>query len=127
MRLHYGPPAIWRQPGNLLGRGQRAFERGHFDEAQSLWEAEALVASGDTRTAGQGLAMIAAGMIELEEQRPRSAARLLVQGRRLLRGVHAELEGVDVGAVCAAADVLVTALRRGDPASARRLVFSSAT
>jgi len=125
MRLHYGTPAIWRHPGNLLGRGQLAFERGRFDEAQSLWEAEALVASGDIRTASQGLATIAAGMIELDEQRPRRAARLLNQGRRMLRCVRVELDGVDVAAVCAAADVLVTALRRGDPASTRGLVLSS--
>jgi hypothetical protein len=105
MRALHGLPAIWRQPGNLLGRGQRAFERARFDEAQTLWETEALLASGETRDAILGLASIAAGMIALEEQRPRAAARLLARGRRALRGRH--LEGVDVAAICAAADVFI--------------------
>jgi len=83
-------------------------------EAQAFWEAEALDASGETRTAIHGLATIAAGMIELEEHRPRSAARLLAQGRRMLAAGRVRLDGADAGAVRAAADVVVTALRDGD-------------
>lgn len=118
MRLHPGPPAVWRQKTNLLAQGQRAFETGRFDEAQTWWEAEALGASGEIRATIEGLVTVAAGMLELEEQRPRTAERLLARGRRLLAAGRQRLEGADVGAVRAAADVVVTALRRGDPTSA---------
>lgn len=122
MRLHPGPPAAWKQAADLLARGQRAFAAGHFYEAQSYWEAEALVHSGDRRAAIQGLATIAAGMLALDEQRHRTAERLLARGRWMLTSAPAFMGGADVGAVRAAADVVVTALRRGDPASARGLV-----
>lgn len=111
MRTHPGPPAVWRETNQLLLRGQRAFERGRYDEAQLAWEAEALAASGEARAAIRGLATIAAGMLELEEQRPRRAARLLVLGRRALSGARVRLAGVDAAAVRAAADVVITALR----------------
>jgi hypothetical protein len=122
MRLHPGPPAIWRQAADLLARGQRAFAEGRFYEAQSLWEAEALVHSGATRQTIQGLATVAAGLLALDEQRVRQAERMLARGRAMLAAAPEVLGGADVGAVRAAADVVVTALRRGDPASARGLV-----
>ena len=123
MRLHPGPPAVWKEAADLVGRGQRAFAGGRFYEAQSLWEAEALVATGDRRTWLQGLATIASGMLALDEQRVHSAERLLARGRWMLASSPELLGGADVGAVRAAADVVVTALRRGDPASARGLVM----
>jgi predicted metal-dependent hydrolase len=122
MRLHPGPPAAWNLTADLLARGQRAFAAGRFYEAQSLWEAEALVYSGEKRAAIQGLATIAAGMLALDEQRARVAERLLTRGRAMLAAAPEVLGGADVGAVRAAADVVVTALRRGDPASARGMV-----
>src|SRR5688572_13566370 len=118
----YGPPAEWKQAADLLARGQRAFAAGRFYEAQSMWEAEALVHSGPTRLTIQGLATIAAGMLALDEQRFRPAERLLARGRAMLAASPEVLGAADVGAVRAAADVMVTALRRGDPASARGVV-----
>jgi hypothetical protein len=122
MRLHPGPPAAWKQVADLLARGQRAFADGRFYEAQSFWEAEALVHSGERRTVIQGLATIASGMLALDEGRHRTAERLLARGRWMIGSAPDSLGGADVGAVRAAADVVVTALRRGDPASARGLV-----
>jgi hypothetical protein len=117
MRLHPGPPPSWSEAVDLLTRGQRAFAGRRFYEAQSLWEAEALVASGETRTWLQGLATVAGGMLALDEQRIRSAERMLSRGRVMLGSAPEMLGGARVGAVRAAADVVLTALRRGDPTS----------
>lgn len=118
MRLHPGPPPSWSEAIDLLSRGQRAFAGRRFYEAQSLWEAEALVGSGDTRTWLQGLATIAGGMLALDEQRVRTAERMLARGRTMLASAPDMLGGANVGAARAAADVVLTALRRGDPTSA---------
>lgn len=122
MRLHPGPPAVWFESADLVARGQRAFHGGRFYEAQSLWEAEALVATGERRTWLQGLATIASGMVALDEQRVGSAERILGRGRWMLATAPELLGAADVGAIRAAADVVLTALRRGDPATARGLV-----
>jgi hypothetical protein len=124
MRLHPGPPASWKEAVDLLSRGQRAFAGRRFYEAQSLWEAEALVASGETRTWLQGLATIAGGMLALDEQRIRTAERMLARGRTMLVSAPEKLGGASVGAVRAAADVVVAALRRGDPTSALAVVVA---
>jgi hypothetical protein len=119
VRLHPGPPLIWRQPADLLARGQQAFAGRRFYEAQSLWEAEALGATAPTRDWIQGLATIAAGMLALDEQRVGSAQRLLSRGRWLLASAPETVGNADAGAVRAAADVMLLALRRGDSADTR--------
>jgi hypothetical protein len=124
MRLHPGPPASWTEAVDLLTRGQRAFEGRRFYEAQSLWEAEALVTSGEKRTWLQGLATIAGGLLALDEQRLRTAERMLARGRSMLSGAPEMIGGANAGAVRAAADVVVMALRRGDPTSALAVVVS---
>jgi hypothetical protein len=118
VRLHPGPPLEWRQPADLLGRGAEAFTARRFYEAQSLWEAEALGTQAPTRGFIQGLATIAAGMLALDERRVGTAERLLARGRWLLAAAPAHVGTTDVGAVRAAADVVLAALRGGDPADA---------
>jgi hypothetical protein len=124
MRLHPGPPASWKEAVDLLSRGQRAFAGRRFYEAQSLWEAEALVAAGEMKMWIQGLATIASGMLALDEQRIRSAERLLARGRVMLSAAPETIGAANVGAVKAAADVVIMALRRGDPTSALSVVVS---
>ncbi len=123
MRLHPGPPLVWRQPADLLARGQEAFAGRRFYEAQSLWEAEALGTSPPTRGFIQGLATIAAGMLALDEQRVGSAERLLARGRWLLATAPDRVGSADAGAVRATADVVLAALRGGDPADARTVAL----
>jgi hypothetical protein len=116
---------VWRQSDDLLARGLIAFSKGLFFEAQALWEAEALAASMQTRPQIQALATIAAGMLALDEQRLTTAERLLSRGAAALAFAPNQLGGVDISAVRAAADVMVTAVRRGDPADARGVVASA--
>jgi hypothetical protein len=125
MRLHPGPPASWHNPADLLLRGQRAFEGRRFYEAQSLWEAEGLVATGDRRGWIRGLSTVAAGLLALDEQRIGSSERLLARGRFMLATAPDALGNVDVNVVRSAADVVLNALRRGDPTSARSVVLSA--
>lgn len=110
---------MWREPADLLARGQIAFAGRRFYEAQSLWEAEALGSSGTTRGWIQGLATVAAGMLALDEQRVGTAERLLSRGRWLLASAPASVGNADAAAIRAAADVVITALRRGEAADGR--------
>jgi hypothetical protein len=98
-----------------VARGQQAFAGRRFYEAQSLWEAEALGLSGATRGFLQGLATVAAGMLAVDEQRFGTAERLLTRGRWMLAHAPDTLGSADVAAVRAAAEVVLGALRRGDP------------
>jgi hypothetical protein len=125
VRLPPGPPLVWRHP-DLLGDGQAAFWEGRFALARDYWEAEALIASGAERRTILGLALVAAGFLASDEGKSSRADRLLSKGlRRLVKG-PAELGSVRVALIRSAADLLDSALRRGQPASARGLVLQPA-
>jgi hypothetical protein len=122
VRLPPGPPLVWRHP-DLLGDGQTAFWEGRFALARDYWEAEALIASGSERRTILGLALVAAGFLASDEGKSSRADRLLSKGlRRLVKG-PARLGSVRVDLIRSAADLLDSALRRGQPASARGLVL----
>lgn len=67
----------------------------------------------------QGLARIADGFQRWDENALARAERQLLRGLHLVHDAPAEVHGVNVEAVRDAADRLVTAVRRGDPADAR--------
>lgn len=116
MRPRYAVEA-WEEPVDLLARGQRAFAGHRFYEAQILWEAESLAATGERRGWIQGFAAIAGGMVALGERRQRSAARLLARGCWLLASAPSEVGDLDVAPIRATAEDVMEALRRGgDPA-----------
>jgi predicted metal-dependent hydrolase len=122
VRLPPGPPLVWRRP-DLLGDGQTAFWDGRFALARDYWEAEALITRGAERRCIQGLAKVAAGFLASDEGKSRIAERLLSKGLRRLEGAPRDMGGVRLNLIRAAADLLDSALRRGQPASARGLVF----
>jgi hypothetical protein len=105
-----------------MGDGLAAFRRGRFYQARELWEAEGLVARGDDRTWIKGLAEIAAGFLRCDESSLSSAQRLLFKGLHHLQGAPDSLHGVDTPSVRTAAEFLLDALRRGEPANPRFLV-----
>ena len=72
-----------------------------------------------TRNWVQGLATIASGMLALDEHRIGTAERLLARGRWLCATAPETVGNADVGAVRAAADVMLQTLRRGDAADTR--------
>jgi hypothetical protein len=79
-----------------------------------VWLAESLATGGETRGWIEGLAMIAEGMLALEERRVRSAERLLTRGRWMLSAAPDRLGEIDLVAARAAADEVVAALCLGD-------------
>jgi hypothetical protein len=121
VRLPPGPPLVWKRP-DLLGDGQRAFRQGRFYEARERWEAEGLVARGAERTWIQGLAEVAGGFLRCDEGALFTTERLLRRGLHHLVGAPSDLSGVDVGAVRDAAELLLTALRSGQPTDPRALI-----
>lgn len=121
MRLPPGPPLVWRRP-DLLGDGQSAFWQGRFAFARDYWEAEALMARGAERDCIRGLAEVAGGFLASDEGKSRRAERLLARALRHLAQAPAELDAVQVRLIRSAADLLYSALRRGQPANARGLV-----
>ena len=125
MRLPPGPPLVWRRP-DLLGAGQTAFWQGRFALARDYWEAEALMARGAERDCIRGLAEVAAGFLASDEGKSSMAERLLSRALRHLAHAPAELDEVHVRIIRGAADLLHSALRRGQPADARGLVAQPA-
>ena len=121
MRLPPGPPLVWRRP-DLLGDGQAAFRQGRFYQARSLWEAEGLVARGAERSWLQGLVEIAGGFERGAESALGPAERLLWKGLHHLAGAPDALGSVDVVGIRTAAELLLSALRAGQPADPRSLV-----
>ena len=117
---------IWRRP-DLLGDGQVAFWHGRFVQARDLWEAEGLVARGAERDWIQGLAEIAAGFLACDEGKGWLGERFLRKGMRHLASAPDTFGSVDVAQVRGAADLLASALRRGQPADPRALVQHAPT
>ncbi len=105
-----------------MGDGLAAFRRGRFYQARELWEAEGLVARAPERTWMKGLAEVAAGFLRCDENSFSIAERLLFKGLHHLAGAPDSVGGMDVRPVRAAAEVLLDALRRGQPANPRSLV-----
>ncbi len=122
MRLPPGPPLVWRHP-DLLGDGQDAFRRGRFAQARDFWEAEGLVARGAEREWITGLAEIAAGFLTSDEGKGWLGERLLRNGLRRLASAPERFVAVDVAMLRTAAELLESALRKGQPADPRAMVL----
>jgi hypothetical protein len=76
-----------------------------------VWLAESLATRGEARGWIEGLAMIAEGMLALEERRVHSADRLLTRGRWMLAAAPDRLGEIDLVAARAAADEVIASLR----------------
>jgi hypothetical protein len=124
VRLPPGPPLVWRRP-DLLGDGETAFRAGRFYQARELWEAEGLTARGLEGNWIRGLAQIAAGFLKCDENAFSVAERWLFRGLQALHGAPDRVRTVDAAGLKVAAEQLLVALRRGDPADARALAAAA--
>ena len=103
-----------------------AFRAGRFHQARELWEAEGLTARGPERGWIHGLAQIAAGFLKCDESAFAVAERYLFRGVHALHDAPESVRTVDAVVLRAAAEQLLDALRRGDPADARALAAAPA-
>ena len=122
---YHGTPPIWRRP-DLLADGEMAFRAGRFYEARELWEAEGLTARGTERGWITGLAQVATGFLKCDESSYSVAERFLFRGLHALHAAPDRVRTVDAATLRAAAEQLLVALRRGDPADARALAAAPA-
>lgn len=94
------PPAPPAEPApDPLALGHACFQRGAYHAAHEAWELGWRASTSPRRELLQGLILVAAAALRLEQGAPGPAERLLGRSEGALAGLPAALEGLDVVSV----------------------------